>query len=190
MNSSKNKLFFRNPKNQFIFALSFLFNLYFLNSCGTQQEEWKTKESSPHLSPAIVLGSLSGTPSTAGDNATFTINLQTPPGVDMVVALSSSDTTLGIVSHDNLTFSKDNYTTTQTVTVTGQCDNQSGGGTYSLTASAAQYYSSDNQSISATNKESAAFKVSSISGSVTETGDNATFTVHLCMAPTASFPFL
>ena len=186
MNSSKNKLFFRNPKNQFIFALSFLFNLYFLNSCGTQQEEWKTKESSPHLSPAIVLGSLSGTPSTAGDNATFTINLQTPPGVDMVVALSSSDTTLGIVSHDNLTFSKDNYTTTQTVTVTGQCDNQSGGGTYSLTASAAQYYSSDNQSISATNKESAAFKVSSISGNISEAGDNATFTAHLCMAPTAS----
>ena len=75
----------------------------------------------------MVLSTLSSTPSTAGDNATFTVSLLTRPGENMVIDVSSSDTTLGTVSPDNLTFSKDYFTTAQTVTVTGQCDNQSGG---------------------------------------------------------------
>ena len=186
---------------EFIFKIIDNFNRYIIKlffttiislsyiSCGTQQDEWTSKESSPHLMPKIVLGSLTGTPSTAGDNATFTVSLLTRPGENMVIDVSSSDTTLGTVSPDNLTFSKDNFTTAQTVTVTGQCDNQSGGGSYTLTASAASYYSADNQSISASNEEKADFKISSISGNITETGDNATFSVHLCMAPTSSVSF-
>ena len=118
--------------------------IYLLNSCGTQQEEWETSESSPKHTPKMVLSTLSGTPSTAGDNATFTFSLLTRPGENMVIDVSSSDTTLGTVSPDNLTFSKDNFTTAQTVTVTVQCVNQSGGGSYTLTASAASYYSADN----------------------------------------------
>ena len=80
--------------------------IYFLNSCGTQQEEWKTFESSPKQTPKMVLSTLSGTPSTAGDNATFTVSLLTRPGENMVIDVSSSDTTLGTVSPDNLTFPK------------------------------------------------------------------------------------
>ena len=56
--------------------------------------------------PKIVLGSLTGTPSTAGDNATFTVSLLTRPGENMVIDVSSSDTTLGTVSPENLTFPK------------------------------------------------------------------------------------
>ena len=184
---SKTILSYRSHQNVKILSMGLI--IYFLNSCGTQQEEWKTSESSPKNTPKMVLSTLSGTPSTAGDNATFTVSLLTRPGENMVIDVSSSDTTLGTVSPDNLTFSKDNFTTAQTVTVTGQCDNQSGGGSYTLTASAASYYSADNQSISASNEEKADFKISSISGNITETGDNATFSVHLCTAPTSSVSF-
>ena len=93
----------------------------------------------------------------------------------MVIDVISSDTTIRTVSPDNHTFSKDNYTTAQTVTITGQCDNQSGGGSYSLTTPAASYYSADNQSISASNEDKADFKISSISWNTTETADKATF---------------
>ena len=122
---SKTILSYRSHQNVKILNMGLI--IYFLNSCGTQQEEWKTSESSPKNTPKMVLSTLSGTPSTAGDNATFTVSLLTRPGENMVIDVSSSDTTLGTVSPDNLTFSKDNYTTPKTVTVTGQCDNQSGG---------------------------------------------------------------
>ena len=120
---SKTILSYRSHQNVKILSMGLI--IYFLNSCGTQQEEWKTSESSPKNTPKMVLSTLSGTPSTAGDNATFTVSLLTRPGQNIVIDVSSSDTTLGTVSPDNLTFSKDNYTTAQTVTVTGQCDNQS-----------------------------------------------------------------
>ena len=122
---SKTILSYRSHQNILVLSMGLI--IYFLNSCGPRQEEWKTSESSPKLAPKMVLSTLSGTPSTAGDNATFTVSLLTRPGENMVIDVSSSDTTLGIVSPDNLTFSKDNFTTAQTVTVTGQCDNQSGG---------------------------------------------------------------
>ena len=136
----KSKTILSNKSHHNFLVLSMGLIIYFLNSCGPHQEEWKTSESSPKNTPKLVLSTLSGTPSTAGDNATFTVSLLTRPGENMVIDVSSSDTTLGTVSPDNLTFSKDNYTTAQTVTVTGQCDNQSGGGSYTLTASAASYY--------------------------------------------------
>ena len=124
---SKSKTILSYRSHHIIKVMSLGLIIYLLNSCGTQQEEWKTSESSPKLAPKIVLETLSGTPSTAGDNATFTVSLLTRPGENMVIDVRSGDTTLGTVSPDNLTFSKDNYTTLQTVTVTGQCDNQSGG---------------------------------------------------------------
>ena len=114
---SKTILSYRSHHNILVLSMGLI--IYFLNSCGTPQEEWKTSESSPKHTPKMVLSTLSGTASTAGDNATFTVSLLTRPGENMVIDVSSSDTTLGTVSPDNLTFSKDNYTTAQTVTVTG-----------------------------------------------------------------------
>ena len=105
---SKTILSYRSHQNVKILSMGLI--IYFLNSCGTQQEEWKTSESSPKNTPKLVLSTLSGTPSTAGDNATFTVSLLTRPGENMVIDVSSSDTTLGTVSPDNLTFSKENYT--------------------------------------------------------------------------------
>ena len=93
--------------NQYItkLVLTTIISLSYI-SCGTQQDEWTSKESSPHLMPKIVFGSLTGTPSTARDNATFTVSLLTRPGENMLIDVSSSYTTLGTVSSDNLTFPK------------------------------------------------------------------------------------
>ena len=114
---SKSKTIFSYRSYQNVKILSMGLIIYLLNSCGTQQEEWKTSESSPKHTSKLVLTTLSGTPSTAGDNATFTVSLLTRPGENMVIDVSSSDTKLGTVSPDNLTYSKENYTTAQKVTV-------------------------------------------------------------------------
>ena len=60
----KSKTILSNKSHHNFLVLSMGLIIYFLNSCGTQQEEWKTSESSPELAPRIVLETLSGTPST------------------------------------------------------------------------------------------------------------------------------
>jgi hypothetical protein len=58
----------------------------------------------------------------AGGTATFTVVLNSQPTADVTVGLSSSDTTEGTVSPGTVTFTSDNWSTTQTVTVTGVSD--------------------------------------------------------------------
>jgi len=58
----------------------------------------------------------------SGGTATCTIKLNTQPAANVIVPVSSSDTTEGTVSPGNLTFTASNWSTTQTVTVTGVDD--------------------------------------------------------------------
>jgi hypothetical protein len=58
----------------------------------------------------------------AGGQATFTIRLNTQPGTNVTIALSSSDTTEGTVSPASVTFTTNNWNQDQTVTVTGVDD--------------------------------------------------------------------
>ena len=46
---SKTILSYRSHQNVKILNMGLI--VYLLNSCGTQQEEWKTSESSPKLAP-------------------------------------------------------------------------------------------------------------------------------------------
>lgn len=62
------------------------------------------------------------TTSEAGGTAAFTIQLNTQPSADVVIGLSSSDTTEGAVSPASVTFTRDNYFMPATVTVTGVND--------------------------------------------------------------------
>ena len=74
--------------------------------------------------PGVLTGSVTGTITEAGGSATFTVALGgvAPPTADVTVAVSSGDTTEGTVSPSSLTFTTDNWSTTQTVTVTGKDD--------------------------------------------------------------------
>jgi hypothetical protein len=58
----------------------------------------------------------------AGHTATFTVKLDTPPSANVSIGLSSSDTSEGTVSPASLTFTSANYSTPQTVTITGVAD--------------------------------------------------------------------
>src|SRR5690606_7057993 len=58
----------------------------------------------------------------AGGTASFTVVLDTQPNADVVIGLSSSDTTEGTVAPASLTFTAANWSTPQTVTVTGVDD--------------------------------------------------------------------
>ena len=74
--------------------------------------------------PGVLTGSVTGTITEAGGSATFTVALGgvAPPTAEVTVAVSSGDTTEGTVSPSSLTFTRDNWSTTQTVTVTGKDD--------------------------------------------------------------------
>lgn len=58
----------------------------------------------------------------AGGAATFTIWLNTEPSASVTIGITSSDTTEGTVSPSSVTFDAGNWTTPQTVTVTGVND--------------------------------------------------------------------
>ena len=75
------------------------------------------------LQPAIIVSPQSGLTTTeAGGTATFTVVLDTAPTANVTIGLSSSDTTEGTVSPSSLTFTTGNWSTPQTVTVTGVDD--------------------------------------------------------------------
>ena len=72
----------------------------------------------------ITVG-VSGTPTTteAGGTASFTVVLDTEPTNDVTIGITSSDNSEGAVSAATLTFTNQNWSTAQTVTVTGADDN-------------------------------------------------------------------
>ncbi len=58
----------------------------------------------------------------SGTTATFDIRLSSKPTADVTISVTSSDTTEGTVSTSSLTFTPDNWSTAQTVTITGVDD--------------------------------------------------------------------
>ena len=64
----------------------------------------------------------SATVTEAGSQSTFTVKLAAVPSANVTVAISSGDTTEGTVSPSTMTFTTQNWSTVQTVTVTGVDD--------------------------------------------------------------------
>ena len=58
----------------------------------------------------------------AGSTSTFTVKLVTKPSADVTINLRSTDPGEGVISVSKLTFTGSNYSTAQTVTVTGVDD--------------------------------------------------------------------
>ncbi|MDH5544658.1 MAG: right-handed parallel beta-helix repeat-containing protein [Gammaproteobacteria bacterium] len=70
----------------------------------------------------VVVSPISGLLSEAGDTASFSVVLNAIPSADVVIPISSLDTTEGVVDKSSLTFTSTNWNVAQLVTVTGVDD--------------------------------------------------------------------
>ena len=71
---------------------------------------------------SITVSALSGYTTEMRGTATFTVVLDSQQTSDVSIAVSSSDTSKAMISPSSLTFDSSNYSTLQTVTVTGVDD--------------------------------------------------------------------
>src|SRR5689334_8840466 len=76
----------------------------------------------PQQGPIIVNPTSGLVTSEAGRTAQFTIVLKSKPTANVVIPLRSSNTNEGTINRGSVTFSKDNWSAPQTVTVTGVDD--------------------------------------------------------------------
>ena len=140
----------------------------------------------------ILVDPMSGLQTTeAGGTATFQISLNKPPTADVTVPLTSSDPTEGAVP-SSVTFTPANWSTPQTVTVTGinDCDDDDDVAYTILTAPATttdtHYQGIDAEDVGVTNLDDdvSGMTLNPTSGLVTtEAGGTATFELSLSSAP-------
>ena len=143
----------------------------------------------------FTVSAISGNTTEAGGTATFTVRLNSQPTANVVVGVSSSDTTEGTVTPSSLTFTTINWNALHTVTVTGVDDFVIDGNTvYSIilatpTSADPKYAAINPPDVSVTNLDNdvAGITVTPTSGLITtEGGGFATFTVRLSSQPTAN----
>ncbi len=126
-----------------------------------------------------------------GATDSFTVVLATPPTVNVTVAVSSADTGAVTVDKPSLTFNADNYNQPQTVMVTSVQDNDATNESVSVSLSASGGEYADvgaNVTVTVDDDEEVGLTLSltpPASLSLTEGGDDGTFTVVLTSAPTA-----
>ena len=145
--------------------------------------------------PGMTVASTAGLATTeAGGSDTFTVVLDSQPSTDVSIAISSSDTSEGVVAPGNLTFTPANWDSARTVTVTGVDDDvDDGDRPYTVAIAAAvsgdpTYNGLDAPDVSATNSDddAAGISVTPASGlTTTEAGGSDTFSVVLDSQPTA-----
>ncbi len=132
----------------------------------------------------------------AGGTATFTVVLASQPAANVGIGLSSSDTTEGTVAPASLVFTPANWSTAQSVTVTGVDDALVDGTiAYSIVTAAATSSDSNYNGLNASDvgvsnsdNDSAAVTVIQSSGNtaVTEGGSTDSFTVALSSQPASN----
>ena len=144
---------------------------------------------------AIIVSAPSGTTtSETGGSVTFSVRLDSEPTANVTIPISSRDTSEGTVSTASLVFTAANWSTAQTVTVTGVNDPIDDGNIgYTIVVGAAvstdtSYNGINPNDISLTNQDddTAGITVSAPSGTTTtEAGGSVNFTVRLNSEPTA-----
>lgn len=141
----------------------------------------------------ILVRNLSGPTTESGGPATFQIVLRSQPSGDVVLNLSSDDTSEGTILPETLTFTRFNWNASQTVTVTGQDDFEDDGNVvFHVVVAQPQtndevYGAIEVDPIPITNidDETAGILLGPPSGATTEDGGAATITVRLTSAPVA-----
>ena len=141
---------------------------------------------------SLVLGSISGHTSEAGQTATFNVSLGSQPAQNVTVAVASNNTAEGTVGASTLTFTPANWNTPQAVTVTGADDAIADGNkSYQVTlatSSADNSYQGLAGQVSVINddNDAAGLVLGPVSQHTNENGGTATFTVKLASEPTAA----
>ena len=139
----------------------------------------------------IVPSTSSISVSETGSTSSFTLKLKSEPTANVVLSLSSSNTAEGIVSPSSLLFSRNNWNTTQTVTVTGVDDYYDNGSTSfsiivgSPETSDTNYNAKPSSTINATNvdNDTAGITIIASDNQTGEDGDNGTLLVLLDSKP-------
>jgi len=140
---------------------------------------------------SITVSAISGNTAEDGTTALFTVVLTSAPTNDVNIVISSSDTSEGSVDQDSINFDENNWSTPQTVTVTGIDDDFADGDSdYSVIISAATSLDTDYDGLDPVDinlinhdDDTAGFTVSALSGNTTEAGISATFTLSLTSMP-------
>ena len=140
-------------------------------------------------SPASV------TVSEAVTTGTFTVVLDSQPGGNVVFDISASDTGEATVDSSSLTFTTGNWSTLQTVTVTGVDDSLDDGdqsstvtvavNTGSTADSAYDALSSQSVTVTTVDDDGPGFTISTTAVTVSEAGTTATITIELDSQPTS-----
>ncbi len=142
----------------------------------------------------ITVSKISGTTSESGATATFTVVLDTQPTADVTMSVTSNNTSEGTVSDASVTFTTANWSSPQTITVTGIEDDGTADGNqpYSIvigvaTSTDKNYNTKQPAAVSVTNldNDSAGVTVSAVAGQTSENGDTMSFTVVLNSKPKA-----
>ena len=129
--------------------------------------------------------------SETGSTDSFTLKLKSEPTANVVLSISSSNTAEGVVSPSSLLFSRNNWSTSQTVTVTGVDDyNDNGDTSFSIivgspTTSDTNYSAKPSSTINATNvdNDTAGITIIASDNQTGEDGDNGTLQVLLNSKP-------
>jgi len=129
--------------------------------------------------------------SETGSTASFTLKLKSEPTANVVLSLSSSNTAEGLVSPSSLLFSRNNWSSPQTITVTGVDDYYDNGSTPfniivgSPSTSDTNYSAKPVSTIIATNvdNDTAGITIIASDNQTGENGDNGTLLVLLNSQP-------
>jgi len=129
--------------------------------------------------------------SETGSNASFSLKLKSEPTANVVLSISSSNTAEGVVSPSSLLFSRNNWSTAQTVTVTGVDDYYDNGDTsFSIIVGSpvtrdTNYSAKPSSAINATNvdNDTAGITIIASDNQTGEDGDNGTLLVLLDSQP-------
>lgn len=146
--------------------------------------------------PGFTMGNTSLTV-TEGSTGTLDVKLNASPLSNVVIDVSSGNTSEATVSPSSLIFSTSNWNTTQTITVTGVEDSVLSTDSSTLTLSVNDASSDNafdaiaNQSVSLSliNNDSASFSVSPASVNMLENGGTATANVVLGIQPNSDVVF-
>ena len=128
-----------------------------------------------------------------GGTASFTVVLEAPPTANVTINVNSSDTSEGMVDQSALTFTSSNWSTPQTVTITGQNDSVAAGSVpYTIvlapaSSTDARYNGIDPSDVSVININNSGDNITASTATFTTTdrGGTATFTVNLTAQPVA-----
>ena len=137
----------------------------------------------------ITLSTTSASLTEGGSTGSYTVALAAAPNGNVTVSVTSGDTGAVTASPAKLTFATDNWSTTQTVTLTPVDDADASDESVTITHSAAgDGYDGVSATLTANvdDDDSQAITLSSATASLTEGGGTGSYTVKLSTKPTAS----